>query len=109
VNKPELSYWSDPELASEAGKRSGEVRRRKATMTPEQRALDSIGKKLGQLTNELLKAAMGEGDFEDLKPEIRVAAIKTLMEYRLGKPAVQRQTTNDDETTAPTPEDLFGG
>jgi len=97
----------DAESAAEAGRRSGEVRRRKSTMTPEERALESIGAKLGSLTKELLEAALGEGDFEDLKPETRLTAILRAMEWKLGKaPTAKRQET-ETPPEVPTAEGLF--
>jgi hypothetical protein len=77
-------------------------------MTPEERALDAIKRKLPQLTSELTKAALGQGAFSELKGETRVAALKTLMEYGLGKPTAQSKTEPaDDEPSGPTPESLF--
>lgn len=90
----------DAEGAAAAGRKGAEVRRRRATMTPEERALDSIGRRLGELTTELLAAALGEGDFEELKLDTRVAAIKTLMEWRLGKPGAVKPTQGDPEDEA---------
>lgn len=94
--------------AAEAGRKGAEVRARKRDLTPEERALDAIKGKLSSLTNELMNAALGQGDFVDLKPETRVAALKTLMEYGLGKPTAQSKTEPTDEgDTGPTPESLF--
>lgn len=67
MNEP----W-DSERAREAAKLSHEARRRKKELTPEQRALEAIQGKLDKLVRELMDAALGEGDFEQLKPEIRV-------------------------------------
>lgn len=100
----------DAESAAEAGRKGAESRARARSMTPEERALDAIGRKLGDLTKELLQAALGEGPFEDLKLETRVAAIKTLMEWRLGKAGAVRPSQGDPEDEAGasvTPESLF--
>lgn len=102
--------WSDPEKAREDALKGVEARRRKATMTPQERALDSIAGKLGDLTRELIAAALGTGDFEDLKPETRVAALKTLMEYGLGKPTAQAKVdpeSDADHESGPDPASLF--
>lgn len=89
----------DKESAAEAGRKSGEARRRAATMSPEDRALDAIGKHLGSLTKELIDAALGQGDFADLKLETRVTALQRLMEWRLGRPASVKPK-EDTETPA---------
>jgi hypothetical protein len=100
--------FEDPEAARAAGQESARVRAARSTMTPEQRALADIQARLGKLTQELIRAALGEGDFEDLKGETRVAALKTLMEYGLGKPTAGGKTeAADSEPTGPSPEDLF--
>ncbi len=101
----------DEDTAAEAGRKSGEVRRRKASLTPEERALDAIGQKLGRLTNELIDAALGEGDFADLKLETRVSATRTLLEWKLGKAAAIRPKPSEEEEdpeAVSTPETLFG-
>jgi len=77
----------DAESAAEAGRRSGEVRRRKALMSPEDRAHDAIRGKMDKLVSELIHAALGEDDFEDLKLETRVTALQRLLEWELGRPA----------------------
>jgi hypothetical protein len=87
-----------------------EARRRKAAMSPQERALDAISSKLGDLTRELLNAALGVGDFEELKPETRVAALKTLMEYGLGKPTAQAKVdpeADPEREPGPSPASLF--
>jgi hypothetical protein len=102
----------DAERASEAGRLSGLARRRKATMNPQERALDAISKGLGELTKELLDAAMGRGDFAALDPKTRVSALMRVLEYGLGKPTVDSKApptlSKDDEPSTPTPDELFG-
>ena len=94
------TVW-DAESAAEAGRRSGESRRRKATMTPEERALDAIGRNLDGLTKELIDAALGRGDFEGLKLETRVTALQRLMEWRLGRPASVKPKEEPDAPAVP--------
>ena len=91
----------DSEAAAEAGRRSGEARRRKSEMTPEERAFDAIGKKLDALTGELIDAALGQGDFADLKLETRVTALQRLMEWRLGRPAAVKPKDEPDQPAVP--------
>lgn len=98
----------DAESAAEAGRKSGEARRRKAAMTPEERALDDIGRRLGDLTSELIDAALGQGDFADLKLETRVTALQRLMEWRLGRPASVKPKEDADTPAVPASgDDLF--
>ena len=102
----------DSESAAEAGRKSGEVRRRRRELTPEERAFDAIDAKLGDLTKELLSAALGQGDFSELKLETRVSALKTLMEWRLGKAASLKPqpasgAAPQEDAVPAAPEDLF--
>lgn len=96
------------ESAAEAGRKSGEAKRRRKALTPEERALDAIGQKLGRLTEELLDAALGQGDFHDLKPETRVTALLRALEWRLGKaPTGPRIQPQKEEPAIPLADDLF--
>ncbi len=98
----------DSEAAAEAGRKSGEARRRKAQMSPEDRALDAIGTRLGDLTSELIDAALGQGDFAELKLETRVTALQRLMEWRLGRPAAVKPKEDSDSPAVPASgDDLF--
>jgi len=103
---PERPQW-DSDAAAEAGRRSGEARRRAAAMNPQERALDAITKKLGSLTNELISAALGEGSFAELDPKTRVSALVRVLEYGLGKPTVAAKAETNDEPSGPTPESIF--
>lgn len=96
--------FEDLDAAAEAGRRSGEARRRRAALTPEERALESIGAKLGRLTEELINAALGQGDFEELKLETRVTALQRLIEWKLGRPAAAKPSKDDPEEN-PVPKD----
>ena len=91
----------DSDAAAEAGRLSGEARKRKAEMTPEERAFDAIGKKLDKLTGELIEAALGQGDFTELKLETRVTALTRLLEWRLGRPASVKPKEEPDQPTVP--------
>lgn len=77
-------------------------------MSPEERALEAIASRLDKLTSELLDAALGEGDFTELKPETRLTAVLRAMEWKLGKPATVKPTSGEDKTPeVPTAEGLF--
>jgi hypothetical protein len=95
-----------PDSAREAGKRSGEVRRRKATLEPEERAHEAIRGRLDKLTSELIAAALGEGDFTELKLETRVSALQRLLEWELGRPPAAKPVATTEEEPA-TPDTLF--
>jgi len=97
----------DAEKGREAGLASAAARQRKATLSPQERAAEAIAKKTDGLVRDLLDAALGKNDFEGLKPELRLAAIKTALEYGIGKPTT-RSAPADGDTAPPTPEDLFG-
>ena len=98
-----LARGFDAATAAEAGRRSGEARRRSRDLTPEDRAQDAISAALGRLTSELINAALGRGDFEDLKLDTRVTALLRLIEWKLGRPAAAKPK---EEAVVPTvPED----
>lgn len=103
---PQAEPW-DSESAKLAAAKSAEVRRRKAQLSPEERAREAISGSTDALAKELLKAALGQDEFKDLKLDYRLAAIKTALEYGLGKPSV-RPTGEERPPEAPTPENLFG-
>jgi hypothetical protein len=103
---PKAKPW-DSESARLAAEKSAEVRQRKAALTPEERALEAISAKTDVLARELLKAALGQDEFKDLKLDLRLVAIKTSLEYALGKPTT-RKVGDEPGPEAPTPENLFG-
>lgn len=129
--KPTTAFTS--ETARAAGKASAEARRRKRDLSAEDRALDAIGRRLGDLTNELLDAALGEGDFAahwvvppgareadglgiesgkpfyvpGLKPETRLTAILRALEWKLGKAPTAKPKVEEDKPEVPTSESLF--
>lgn len=96
------------ESAAEAGRRSGESRRRKAALSPEERAREAIGDKLATLVDELIDAGLGKGDFEDLPLTVRVNALTKLIEWGIGRPppgTKAPQTT--EESPIPEGDALF--
>ena len=119
------------EAAARGGKASVEARRKKAeakerrkSLTPQERAKEAINERLEDLVDELLDAALGEGDFapqvvtreveqkgrpttlklvlEGLEAKDRLAALKTALVYGLGRPpsaTVGRPPEPKDEDT----------
>jgi len=102
--------FKDPEIAREAAYRSAAVRRAKRDSrppSPEARALELIRSSVDKLTAALLDAALGKGDFVDLKPSERLKALQRALEYGLGRPGGSAK--GDDETPElPTSDSLFG-
>ena len=98
----------DTESAKEGQRRGVETKKRRKTMSPEERALEAIGADLGRLANELLDAAHGKGDFEDLKPETRLSAVLRALEWKLGKaPTAKLPPPKPETQEVPTGEELF--
>jgi len=93
---------------AEAAARSAEVRRRKADLSPEERAAEAARTAAPELIKELLDAALGRGDFAGLKGEDRLKALTRALEYGIGRPGTMRR--EDGTTTSiPTAAELFGG
>ena len=103
-NQPARPF-DDPDFAREASKAGVEARALREK-SPEDRAQLAIQRKLGRLTNELLQAALGEGDFADLKASDRLKALQTALAYGLGRPGASKPT--DVTPEAPTAAALFG-
>jgi hypothetical protein len=105
--------WTEEEALEQArlgGLASGEKRRRRAKMTPRERALEAITKNLGPLVQELLAAAHGEGDFEGLDPKLRLTATLRALEYAIGRPVTPKAAKDDGKPApppVPTADDLF--
>lgn len=91
---------------SEAGKRGVEARERNRGLSAEERAKRVIGQHVGGLVKELLAAALGKDSFKELKLEYRLAAIRTALEYGIGKPTASPKGPEEPEKPV-TGEDLF--
>lgn len=96
-----------PESAREAGRASAAARRRRAEMSPEERARDTIAGKMDDLTAELVSAALGQGDFSDLKLETRVTALTKLLEWGLGRPTTAKPPKEEGPAVPQTGDELF--
>lgn len=86
----------DSETAAEAGKASGEARRR-LRKTPMDRAMEAAGRAAPQLLDDLLAAAKGEGVFADLPSKLRLTALMRALEYALGRPTVAAPKATDPD------------
>jgi len=91
---------------SEAAIRSAASRKRRAELSPEERAAEAARTAAPELIRELLNAALGKGDFEGLKGEDRLKALTRALEYGIGRPGVMRR--EDEPQPIPTAESLFG-
>lgn len=97
--------WT-PEEAAAYAKKGGEARAAQAKLrrehTPEERAKAAISGKMEEVTKELLQAALGSGDFENLSAKDRLPAILRVLEYGLGKPSAMapRDDTDPDKPEA---------
>lgn len=99
-------YFSDPDAAVEAGRKSGEVRRARAqedAKDPEAAIRRLLGGHRTELAQSLLDAAMGRGDWTNLPLDKRLQALTKAMEYAVGKPTTKRDTP---ETEPPAPAGL---
>ena len=80
------------ELGRQGGIKSGEVRRAKAELKAEARALAKFADESDDVAKQLLDAALGRGSWVDatgepkLDPKERVAVLKTCLEYGIGRP-----------------------
>lgn len=89
----------------EAGRRSAEARAARNS-SPEDAAQAQIQRRLNRLVTELLDAALGEGDFAELKAGDRLKALTTALAYGLGRPGAAKPTDEAPET--PSAAALFG-
>jgi hypothetical protein len=97
--------FSDPDFAKEASQKAAEARRRKAQLVkapPD----EQIQANLPSLVAALLDAALGKGDFDDLKASDRLKALQTALAYGLGRPGAREKAEEGPE--APTASTLFG-
>jgi hypothetical protein len=102
--------WTPEEAAEMArlgGLASAEARKRRATMTPKERAIEAIRDKGDRLIQELLNAALGEGDFHDLELRSRTTALMRCTDYLIGKPTTMGPLETASSDDAPPEPDGF--
>lgn len=107
MDNPQPGAPWDAEAARDAGRKSGEARRRKRDLSPVERAEEAAGRDAPQLVKELLDAAHGRGSFEGLNADLRLKALIRALEYGLGRPSTTPKGPGADQGTPPSPEDLF--
>lgn len=97
--------FADPEKAREAASRSVSARKLRDELrkAPPDAQIEAA---TPQLVAELLDAALGRGDFRDLKAGDRLKALQTALAYGLGRPGTAKQAEPTPE--APTAAALFG-
>lgn len=90
------------EAARLGGIRSAEVRRRKATLRADLRARQQFSDTAEAVAKEMLDAALGRGKWQTngvpvLDAKERLAALKTCLEYGVGRPRAQDAISQDLE------------
>lgn len=105
----EVSPYLKPftaESAAEAGRKSGEVRKKLAERrnNPSLATQDALLGGAGKAAQVLVDVATASSGFEDVKTDLRVKCALVILEYVLGKPR-GFETEPEKEVV---PEDLFG-
>lgn len=85
------------EAARKGGKQKGINAKRRAEMTPEERAMDAVRNKSDDISKELIDAAFGQGDFTELDINTRAKLLIRLMEWNVGKPATLKLDPKKEE------------
>lgn len=92
----------DSETAALAGKKSGEVRRRKKK--PDEQARNALLSGAADAASALVEVVRGEAGFEEAKPELRFKAALVVLEYVLGKPrGFDEAPDNEADVSGPAP------
>lgn len=94
-------------MAAKGGKASGEAKRL-AKLTAEDRAKEALKGKSEKLVKELLKAALGEDEYELLSPKDRLAAVTRALEYAIGRPYTSKPETKPEESDEDTSKSPLG-
>jgi len=91
----------DVESAREAGRKSGESRRR--AKDPDAAARDALLRGVSDSVDVIVRIARGTSGFDDVKPELRFKAALTVLEYAWGKPKGNLAPDESEDE----PEDAF--
>jgi hypothetical protein len=95
----------DAETAAEAGKKSGEVRRRRKK--PDDRARQVLLDGVNDAARALVAVATAGEGFEEVKPELRFKAALIVLEYVLGKPKGLMDESEEGTADDEQPKDPF--
>lgn len=87
------------EQASRGGQRRAELDRLRQD-NPEEYLRQRFAKEAPKLVSLLLQAAKGEGDFTELPPEKRLAAITQALAYGVGRPSTQKPAPPKEQEKA---------
>jgi hypothetical protein len=96
--------WTPEEAraaASQGGKQKGINAQRRREMTPQERAMDALRNKSDKIADELVDAALGQGDFEQLDLKTRAQLLVRIQEWLVGKPAVLKTVDKPEEPEEP--------
>jgi hypothetical protein len=100
--------FSDPEVARAAQRKSAESRRRRAALKeqdPEAYLVETFSAKKAELSEQLLKAALGQDEWHELPLDKRLTALTKALEYAVGKPTTQKSAPSS-EAREPEPQGL---
>lgn len=96
--------WTPEEAranAAKGGKQKGINADRRRNMTVQERAMDALRNKSDKIADELVKAALGQGDFESLDLKTRAQLLVRVQEWLVGKPATLKPVDKKDEEAEP--------
>lgn len=93
------------ETAVEMAARSALVRQRRKDMSPAERVRDISARDADAAIRDLIKAAHGTPPYEDLSPEKRIDALKTILAYGVGRPTTSKVGPADVDPEDDEPEE----
>ena len=95
----------DSATAREAAQKSAEERRRRAVLRetdPEAYLVATFSAKKAELSQALLNAALGQGEWHELPLDKRLTALTKALEYAVGKPSTQKSAPEQEAKPAET-------
>lgn len=99
-NVARIPTFSDPEKAREAGRRGAAVRAEKRKLQeqdPEAYVREKFAARRVALSEALLHAALGEGEWAELSLDKRLTALSKALEYAVGRPVARRDASEQKE------------
>lgn len=89
----------DSESARQAQAKGTETKRRRAELKetdPEAYLRETFSAKKAELSQALLDAALGQGDWHELPLDKRLTALTKALEYAVGKPTTQKAAPTEN-------------
>lgn len=90
----------DKESAKAAQAKAVEVRKRRAELResdPEAYLRETFSAKKAELSQALLDAALGQGEWHELPLDKRLTALNKALEYAIGKPSTQKTVAPSEQ------------